>query len=78
MGVVDVGVRVSSHLKKELPWAVDKQLRVISIIMLLKNSKSTKEQRYILVRVLRSSRLTTMSLDDPISVESMECLNENA
>ena len=40
--MVDVDVRVSSHLKEELPWAVDKWLRIISTIMLLKNSKSTK------------------------------------
>ena len=42
--MVDVGVRVSSHLKEELTWAIDKWLRVISTIMLFKkNSKSTKE-----------------------------------
>ena len=34
--MVDVDVRVSSHLKEELAWAVDKQLRVISTIMLFK------------------------------------------
>ena len=34
--MVDVDVRVSSHLKEELAWAVDKQLLVISIIMLFK------------------------------------------
>ena len=34
VGVVDVDVRVSSHLKEELAWAVDKWLRVISTIML--------------------------------------------
>ena len=38
MGVVDVDLRISSHLKEELTWAIDKQLRVIST---LKNSKST-------------------------------------
>ena len=43
VGVVDVDVHVSTHLKEELPWAVDKRLRIISTIMLLKNSKSTKE-----------------------------------
>ena len=43
MGVVDVDVRVSSHLKEELAWAIDKRLRFISTIMLFKNSKSTKE-----------------------------------
>ena len=42
MGVVDADVHVSSHLKEELSWAADKQLQVISTIM-LKNSKSTKE-----------------------------------
>ena len=44
VGVVDVDVRVSSHLKEELAWAVDKRLRVISTIMLFKKT----------VRVLRS------------------------
>ena len=34
VGVVDVDIRVSSHLKKELAWAIDKRLRVISTIML--------------------------------------------
>ena len=43
VGVVDVDVRVSSHLKEELTWAIDKRLWVISTIMLFKNSKSTKE-----------------------------------
>ena len=43
VGVVEVDVRVSSHLKEELTWAIDKQLRVISTIILSKNSKSTKE-----------------------------------
>ena len=38
--MVDVDVCVSSLLKEELAWAVDKWLRVIST---LKNSKSTKE-----------------------------------
>ena len=32
--MVEVDVRVSSHLKKELAWAADKQLWFISIIML--------------------------------------------
>ena len=38
VGVVDVNVCVLSHLKEELTWAIDKQLRVISTtcIMLLK------------------------------------------
>ena len=36
VGVVDVDVRVSSYLKEELAWVVDKQLRVISSIMLFK------------------------------------------
>ena len=44
MGVFDVDVRVSSHLKEQLAWAVDKWLRIISTIMLLKNTvRGTKE-----------------------------------
>ena len=34
---------VSSHLKEDLTWAIDKWLQVISTIMLFKNSKSSKE-----------------------------------
>ena len=41
--MVDVDVRVSSHLKEELVWAIDKRLRLLVTIMLFKNSKSTKE-----------------------------------
>ena len=41
--MVDVDVRTLIHLKEELAWAVDKRLRVISTIMLFKNSKSIKE-----------------------------------
>ena len=41
--MVDIDVRVSSNLKEELTWAIDKRLRVISTVMLFKNSKSTKE-----------------------------------
>ena len=37
VGVVDVDVRVSSHLKEELTWAIDKWLRVISTKVLFKN-----------------------------------------
>ena len=40
---VDVYIRVLSHLKEELAWAVSKWLQVVSIIMLFKNSKITKE-----------------------------------
>ena len=36
VGVVDVDVCVSSHLKEELAWAIDKWLQVISTIMLFK------------------------------------------
>ena len=45
VGVVNIDVCISSHLKEELPWAVDKRLRVIRTIMFcyLKNSKSVKE-----------------------------------
>ena len=45
--MVDVDVRVSSHLKEELVWTVDKRLRVISTVMLFKNSKGTKVQKGI-------------------------------
>ena len=41
--MVDIDVRLSSHLKEELTWAIDKRLQVISTMMLFKNSKSTKE-----------------------------------
>ena len=36
VGMVDKDLHISSHLKEELVWAVDKQLRVISTIMLFK------------------------------------------
>ena len=38
--MVDVDVHVLSHLKEELTWSIDKQLRVIST---LENSKSIKD-----------------------------------
>ena len=41
MGVIDVDIRVSSHLKVELTWAIDKWLRVISNVIY--KSKSIKE-----------------------------------
>ena len=41
--MVDVDVCISSHLKEELAWPIDKRLQVISTLMLFKNSKSTKE-----------------------------------
>ena len=41
--IVHVGVSILSHLKEKLAWAADKWLWVISTIMLLKNSCSTKE-----------------------------------
>ena len=34
--MVDIDICVSSHLKEELAWAVDKRLWVISTIMLFK------------------------------------------
>ena len=43
VGVIDVDISVSSHLKEELVWAVGKWLQVISTIMLFKT-----------VRLLRS------------------------
>ena len=36
VGVVVIDVRISSHLKEELAWAVDKWLQIISTIMLFK------------------------------------------
>ena len=36
VGMVDVDVHVSSHLKEELTWAINKRLRIISTIMLFK------------------------------------------
>ena len=41
MGVVDVDIHVSSHLKEELALTIDK--KVISTVMWSKNSKSTEE-----------------------------------
>ena len=43
--MVNVDVRVSSHVKEELVWTADELLWVISTIMLqvFKNSYSTKE-----------------------------------
>ena len=41
--MVDIDICLSSHLKEELTWAVDKRLQVIITIMSFKNSKSTKE-----------------------------------
>ena len=39
VGVVDVDVRLSSYLKEELAWAVDKQLWVISTMILFKKQE---------------------------------------
>ena len=36
MGKVNIEVSVSSHLKEDLIWAVDKQLQIISTIMFFK------------------------------------------
>ena len=41
--MVDINVCVLSNLKEELAWDLDKRLQIISTIMLLKNSKGTKE-----------------------------------
>ena len=38
--MVDIDVRLSSHLKEELAWAVDKQLQVICYF---KSNRSTKK-----------------------------------
>ena len=50
--MVNVDVRVLSHLKDELTWAVDKQLWVISIVMLLKNSTSIKELKELKNKII--------------------------
>ena len=42
--MVDVNVRVSSHLKEELTWAIDKRLQVISTVMLFKSTKELKKR----------------------------------
>ena len=34
VGVVDIDICISSHLKEDLAWAEDKQLRIISTIKL--------------------------------------------
>ena len=41
--MADIDVRISSHLKEELVWAVDKWLQIISTTMLFKNSKNTNK-----------------------------------
>ena len=47
MGVVDIDLHISSHLKEELTWAIDKQLWVISTLKTVrvrtKELKPTKE-----------------------------------
>ena len=50
--MVDVDVRILSHLKEELAWAVDKRLWVISTIMLFKNSYSTKELKKLINKAI--------------------------
>ena len=44
MSMVDVGIRVSSHLKQELAWAADKWLHIVSTVYNITylNSYSTK------------------------------------
>ena len=37
--MVNIDVCVSSYMKEELAWAIDKWLPVINTIMLFKNSK---------------------------------------
>ena len=41
--MVDVDIRILSHLKEELTWAADERLQVISTTIYLINSLSTKE-----------------------------------
>ena len=42
--MVVVDVHVSSYLKRELAWAVDKQLWVISTLMLFKGTEELKNR----------------------------------
>ena len=42
--MVDVDVHVSSHLKEELAWAVDKWLLIINTIMLCNSTKELKNK----------------------------------
>ena len=44
--MVDVDIRILSHLKEELTWAIDKWLRVISTVMLCKSTKELKEKPF--------------------------------
>ena len=46
--MVDVDICILSHLKEELAWAIDKQLPVISIIMLCKSTEELKGIKAIL------------------------------
>ena len=41
--MVDIDIRISSHLKEKLAWAVDKQLWIISDLNNTKELKGTKE-----------------------------------
>ena len=47
--MVDVNVRILSHLKEELAWAIDKQLWVISTVMLFKNTKELKNKAVLIL-----------------------------
>ena len=44
-------VQVSRHFKEEMAWAIDKQVQVISNIMLFKAVIPVKKQRITLFRV---------------------------
>ena len=48
--MIDIDVRISSHLKEELTWAIDKRLRVISTIMLFKTAR-------VLIKELKETKL---------------------
>ena len=51
--MVDMDVCVSSHLKEELAWTADKQLRVISIIMLFYSTKELKNEAVLNLKQYR-------------------------
>ena len=45
VGVIDIDIRVFSHLKEELAWAIDKRLQVISTTVLFKEQQEYKRAK---------------------------------
>ena len=54
--MVDADICVSSHLKEELAWAVDKWLWVISIIMLFV-TRFRKTDHIVTINIVRNTDL---------------------